>query len=176
MVPRFPRGGRGTECYDAVMGDVIAYLITFRTYGTWLHGDRRGSTDRDHNVYGTPLLDAHAGRRRSARQRLVHPPVTLSQSCRNAVAETIQQVCGHRDWTLHALNVRSNHVHVVVAAPQPPEHVMLAFKSWSTRRLRQSRLVQGDMNVWSRHGSTRYIWKPHQLAEACRYVVESQSE
>jgi hypothetical protein len=24
----------------------LAYLITFRCYGTWLHGDKRGSIDR----------------------------------------------------------------------------------------------------------------------------------
>jgi hypothetical protein len=27
----------------------LAYLITFRCYGTWLHGDSRGSVDRFHN-------------------------------------------------------------------------------------------------------------------------------
>ncbi len=26
-----------------------AYLITFRTYGSWLHGDEKGSIDRKHN-------------------------------------------------------------------------------------------------------------------------------
>jgi len=26
----------------------LAYLISFRAYGTWLHGDRRGSVDRFH--------------------------------------------------------------------------------------------------------------------------------
>ena len=26
----------------------LAYLITFNTYGTWLHGDRRGSVDSNH--------------------------------------------------------------------------------------------------------------------------------
>ena len=32
-----------------------AYLITIRSYGTWLHGDERLSVDRrGHNLYGTP--------------------------------------------------------------------------------------------------------------------------
>ena len=158
------------------MSDPIAYFITFRTYGTWLHGDERGSMDRHHNIYGTPLLDAHAGRQRSARLRLVHPPVTLSKSARDAVSMVIRQVCDHHDWTLHSSNVRSNHVHVVVSAPRTPEQVMLAFKSWCTRRLRQLGLAQKDATVWSRHGSTKYIWKPNQLTEACRYVVEAQDD
>lgn len=38
-------------------GYPLAYLLTFRCYGTWLHGDARGSVDREHNTYGTPCLD-----------------------------------------------------------------------------------------------------------------------
>ena len=34
----------------------LAYLISFRTYGTWLHGDKRGSVDRFHNRYCSPYL------------------------------------------------------------------------------------------------------------------------
>jgi hypothetical protein len=37
----------------------LAYLITFNTYGSWLHGDRRGSVDRFHNRYGTPRVGAN---------------------------------------------------------------------------------------------------------------------
>ena len=37
----------------------LAYLITFRCYGTWLHGDSRGSVDRFHNRYGAPLIAAN---------------------------------------------------------------------------------------------------------------------
>jgi hypothetical protein len=37
-------------------GDIpLAYFFTFRAYGTWLHGDERGSVDRFHNQYGTPF-------------------------------------------------------------------------------------------------------------------------
>jgi hypothetical protein len=34
----------------------LGYLITFRSYGSWLHGDRRGSVDRFHNRFGTPRI------------------------------------------------------------------------------------------------------------------------
>ncbi len=35
----------------------LAYLITIRSYGTWLHGDEKGSIDRHgFNVYGTPRM------------------------------------------------------------------------------------------------------------------------
>jgi REP element-mobilizing transposase RayT len=156
------------------MSDPIAYLITFRTYGTWLHGDQRGSTDDTHNIYGTPMLEPHRGRRRSAEQRLTHPPTNLTDLQRNTVQLAIEHVATRRDWTIHALNVRSNHVHVVVSAPLPPEAVMHAFKSWATRRLRESKRVDKNARVWSRHGSTKYIWKQHQLVASRRYVTDHQ--
>jgi len=38
----------------------LAYFLSFRSYGTWLHGDKRGSVDRFHNKYGTPRLPENA--------------------------------------------------------------------------------------------------------------------
>jgi hypothetical protein len=34
----------------------LAYFISFRCYGTWLHGDERGSMNRKQNQYGTPRI------------------------------------------------------------------------------------------------------------------------
>jgi len=36
----------------------LGYLISLRCYGTWPHGDRRGSIDRFHNRYKSPYLRA----------------------------------------------------------------------------------------------------------------------
>jgi hypothetical protein len=36
----------------------LAYLISFRTRGTWLHGDERGAIDRFHNQYRSPYIPA----------------------------------------------------------------------------------------------------------------------
>lgn len=52
----------------------LAYLITFNTYGSWLHGDRRGSVDRFHNRYGTPRVAANPLRESYERGLLKHPP------------------------------------------------------------------------------------------------------
>src|SRR5262252_3485283 len=41
-------------------GIPMGYLITFRSYGTWLHGDRRGSIDRFHNRYKSPCIAPNA--------------------------------------------------------------------------------------------------------------------
>ena len=71
-----------------------------------------------------------------------------------------------------ALNVRTNHVHVVVSGQCTPELIMNTLKSWATRRLRQDKLVPNEHRTWSRHGSTRYLWDSRALAAACTYVRE----
>ena len=37
----------------------LGYFVTCRAFGTWLHGDERGSVDRKHNRYGTPRIPAN---------------------------------------------------------------------------------------------------------------------
>jgi REP element-mobilizing transposase RayT len=152
----------------------MAYLITFTTYGTWLHGDRRGSVDREHNVYGLPHLGPNP--RRTAYESCAQKAktVTLDDGRRDVVRSTIIEVCSHRGWSLHELNVRSNHVHVVVSAPCPPERVLNDFKAWATRRLRETGQYHDRRSPWSEHGSKRYLWKPHQLEAACRYALDGQ--
>ncbi len=152
----------------------LAYLITFRTYGTWLHGDDRGSMDRDHRTYGAPQLVPDVSRRNTAYSRLASPPVTLSPEQRRVVGDAIRGQCEHRDWSLHALNVRTEHVHVVVSADVPPEAVLNVFKAYSTRALRQSELWLRATSPWSRHGSTRYLWSEESVSRACVYVSELQ--
>ena len=38
----------------------IAYLLTVRTYATWLHGDKRASVDRERNIFDTPKISSNA--------------------------------------------------------------------------------------------------------------------
>ena len=111
-------------------GEPLAYLITFHTCGTWLHGDERGSVDRNHNRYATPQLIANTPRRRAESGRLAAPPLNLTAAMRSCVQTKIAEVCERKAWTLHELNVRTNHVHLVVSSAEPPERVLNVLKSW----------------------------------------------
>ena len=71
----------------------LAYLITFRCYGTWLHGDERGSVDLCHNVYGTPRLPPNNQRRRYEQGLLALPPVQLNSKQRAVVEKGIRETC-----------------------------------------------------------------------------------
>lgn len=158
----------------SAMGGPLAYFLTIRCYGTWLHGDPRGSVDRSHHVYGTPVLDPDERRERAEFRRLKHAPVALDDARRTVVDRTIRAVCAYRGWVLHALNVRTNHVHAVVTTDGPPEKARNDLKSWTTRRMVEAGLFPPKTKAWSTGGSRRYLWTAQDLEEACRYVRECQ--
>jgi hypothetical protein len=78
----------------------LAYFISFRTYGTWLHGDERWSVSRRQNRYGTPRIAPNARLQRAERKLLKHPPVTLDGYQRPVVEKAIREVCEHRGMNL----------------------------------------------------------------------------
>jgi hypothetical protein len=159
------------------MTDPRAFFLTWRTYGTWLHGDPRGSVDRQHNVYETPLLPASPARRMATQTRMEHPPVTLSTSARELVARVIATHCDIRRWELYVQAVRSNHAHVVVAfAGLGPDAMMSQFKAYATRALRDAGTIGPRAPAWAEGGSTRYLWNAEQVGTACTYVQEGQDE
>ena len=102
----------------------FGYLITFRSYGTWLHG-RGGSVDRLHNTYGNPKLPADEERKQYNRRLLKQPPVKLTAAQRAAILAAVKETCEIRKWELWASNIRSNHVHTVVSANCKPDQYLM---------------------------------------------------
>jgi len=152
----------------------LAYLITFRTYGTWLHGEERGSVDRNNRARGEVLIAPNKARLVSEEARLKSLPFTLNAEQRAIVDKTIRTVCDYKKWSISELNVRTNHIHVVVTPDCAPELAMNTLKSWSTRRLVEEGTVEKGFKPWARHGSTKYLWKPESVVAACHYVREGQ--
>ena len=68
-------------------------LITFRAYGTWLHGDERGSVDRFHRTYGTPMLPPNLQRTNYERRLREQHPVKLDSRKRDAIESGIRETC-----------------------------------------------------------------------------------
>jgi REP element-mobilizing transposase RayT len=128
----------------------LGYLITFRSYGTWLHGDERGSIDRFHNHYKSPYLPPSERRRYLNDSQLKSQPLTLDIEQRGSVDNAIREVCEHRRWLLRAINVRTNHVHVVVSIGETkPGHALNALKAYATRRMRQDGNWKEEHSPWA---------------------------
>jgi REP element-mobilizing transposase RayT len=153
----------------------LAYLITFRCYGTWLHGDERGAYRRTHGIVsGVSWIEPRPRLERAEARQLKHEPVTLDASQRAVVDKAVREVCVRRKYSLCAINVRTNHVHTVVSAQSAPEPVLNAFKSYATRALRLSKSFPANIMPWARHGSTIYLWKERDVSRAVEYVVVGQ--
>ena len=152
----------------------LAYFISFRCYGTWLHGDDRGSIDRFHNRYGDPYLPVSDAWERHNRKQLKGDPFILRARERASVEKAIRETCSIRNWHVLALNVRTNHVHTVVTAKCRPALVLNAFKANATRQLREEQLWAHHFSPWADKGSTRLLWNERSVANAIDYVLNGQ--
>ena len=153
----------------------IAYFVSFRTYGTWLHGDERGSIDRFNNAYQTPYIEPNQNWLRYNEELLKSPPFKLNAIARKHVEAAIREVCAYRNWYLYALNVRTNHAHSVVdATGHSSKAVLNSFKAYGTRRLREQGCWTYDHSPWADKGSRRKIWNERGLQAVIDYVVNGQ--
>ncbi len=155
----------------------LAFLITFRTYGTWLHGDERGSIDRFNNLYGDPYYMPDSNREKQVRKRMNGDPVQLDPARRKVVRDAIEEVCRHRRWDLLASNVRTNHVHTVVSNPGVhPKRILNAFKAYATRKMRETGCWRKSYSPWSDKGSKRRLWNTESVERAIDYVLNCQGD
>ncbi len=158
------------------MGEPLAYFLTWTTYGSWLPGDERGWVAKPGQ-----LQVPDATRQEAAQRRMTESALTLDPEQRRIVEDTIAKHCRIRGWYLHAVNCRTQHVHVVVTAPKRhPKVVMDQFKAWCTRHLKdleRARNVAAEsirQNWWTQGGSKRWLNNEKSLREAIQYVIEGQ--
>jgi REP element-mobilizing transposase RayT len=155
----------------------LAHLITFRCYGAWLHGDSKGSVDREHNRYKSPYATANENRNRHNKGTLKCEPVILDASQRASVDAAIRETCLFRKWTLRALNVRTNHVHAVVSiGAKKSELALNAFKANATRQMRKDGCWQENFSPWVDKGSKRNLWTERSVERAIDYVLNGQGD
>jgi hypothetical protein len=98
--------------------------LTWATYGTWLPGDDRGWIER-----GRGWQPPDPIRKLEAEARMTASACCLDGAQRTVVEQQIAQTCALRGWHLHAVNCRSNHLHVVVSADRPPKLVRNQLKA-----------------------------------------------
>jgi len=119
--------------------------------------------------------------RGAAKNAMVEPALTLDSRQRHVVEDTIARHCEIRGWFLHAVNCRSNHVHVVVTAPgYDPETVRDQLKAWCTRKLKDHERRdtaspdQVRTHWWTEGGSQRFLNDDRSLEAAIQYVLDAQ--
>jgi REP element-mobilizing transposase RayT len=98
----------------------------------------------------------------------------LTPAQRQAVEAQIAETCAHRGWTLHAVNCRSNHCHVVVTADvSNPKKIRVDLKEWTTRVLKEKSDSKRE-NWWAERGSIRHLNRDEDLEAATVYARDGQ--
>jgi REP element-mobilizing transposase RayT len=150
------------------MNDVYHMLITWTNYGTWLPGNERGWRKRNIGVQiPRPLLEQWC------RAQLKGDAVLLSPPDRTTVEDACREHSTYRGWMLHAVNARTNHVHVVVSADLDPAKVRDQLKANCTRRLRMQENPLDVARTWSRGGDCELL-NEVEIEFAVSYVMEAQ--
>src|SRR5690242_5424728 len=99
------------------------WLLTWTTYGSWLPGDRRGSvTDRRRaggervrrNIPGTPSAPPIPNLVRYSRSAMRSPAVRLTPQQAAELLDQLHDTARRCGWTLYAVAIMPNHVHLVV--------------------------------------------------------------
>ncbi len=155
------------------MPDPLAYFLTWTTYGTWLPGDERGWV-----LKGKGFQVPNPIAQKFAKERMTESSCTLDDIQREIVNQTVADHCRIRNWFLHIVNGRTNHVHVVVTAPNiDGEVVRDQFKAWCTRKLKERNRALGHpvrKKWWTKGGSVRYIGDEESLEAVINYVRYGQ--
>jgi len=101
-------------------------------------------------------------------------PCLLHEAQRSTVEAQVAETCKHRGWLLHAVNCRSNHIHIVVEAPETKcRKARIDLKSWTTRCLKQK--FDGTReNWWAERGYTCLLKSQTCLDAAIIYTLEAQ--
>jgi REP element-mobilizing transposase RayT len=109
------------------------------------------------------------------------PATKLTDAQRDIVDQTIRDHCRIRSWTLHGINVLSNHVHVVVSADRKPDEIMNQLKAWCSRRLSDAAGLEspvakgaGRKRWFTEGGNAQAIENDEYFHAAVKYVLEGQ--
>ena len=160
--------------------DAIHLFITWTTYGTWLPGDMRGWRKwKSGEQQPQPLLEDWC------RERMKDSPILLREQHRDAVEKVVREHCVRRDWQLHAVSARSNHVHVAVTVVPDignrefregdgVKRVRDQLKANATRVLRQCSNPITKEKIWTKGGDIQFVNSDDDLQTVVTYILEAQ--
>jgi hypothetical protein len=139
---------------------LLAYHITWGTYGTRLHGDPRKTVDRQHNQYGEPVLGFDEHRWEHEKALLKFPPVIFTRPQMILVESLLPNICDRGGWKHITGAAGPDHVHEILFSRFNPETIRRLFKRWLGQELsRVLHPVPDSATWWAECGSIRWIFE-----------------
>jgi len=144
------------------MEKVIAYMVTFTTYGTWLQGDERGYVKDGITYEGNERL--HNANKEAMRQ----DEVRLNQRQKEIVKKAIIDESKELKQNIFAILVWSNHVHIVAEnIDETVGKITGRYKAAATKALREAGF---EGKVWTKGYDKRFCFNAEDLRARIEYV------
>lgn len=141
---------------------MIGYMLTWRTYGTWLQGDKRGWFKDGHTYKGKRKLLEYN------QQLLDGGPVQLNYEHKQIVRDEIIKTAMRMEQGVLAVAVYSNHVHLVLNNTGiAVGSVVKSYKRDATYALRAVGLTG---KIWATGYDKRFCFDKKSLLERVEYV------
>ena len=103
-----------------------------------------------------------------------YDPVRLSPQDRATVELACREHCEYRGWLLHAVNARTNHVHVVVSASVKALTMRDQLKANCTTKLRNQPIPLICERTWTKGGDCEILFSDESLQNAIEYTLNAQ--
>ena len=103
-------------------------------------------------------------------------PIKLIYAQAEALLEQFQTTTRIRNWTLFAVAIMANHVHIVVGVPgdPAPSAILRDFKSYGSGKLNQTWGKPKSDTWWTDSGSKRKLTPPEAVLAAVQYVLDQE--
>jgi hypothetical protein len=139
---------------------LLAFHLTWGTYGTRLHGDSRKTVDRQHNEYGEPVLGFDDHRWELEKTLLKFPPVVFDQPKRVLVESLLPGICHRGGWEHVAGAAGPDHVHEILVSKNDPKTIRRILKRWLGQSMCEHLGdLQPGASWWAECGSIRWIFE-----------------
>ena len=141
---------------------MIAYMLTWTTYGTWLQGDLRGW------VKNGKIKDSNDTLEKVNHENLKREPVYLELGQRKTVLNAIIEKSVQLNQKIFALSVCRNHVHIVAECNKIEiGKVVSYYKNAGKFALKKDGFIG---NLWTTGYDKRYLDTEAQVNEKIDYV------
>jgi REP element-mobilizing transposase RayT len=147
--------------------NIPVWFLTWTAWGTWLPGDSRGWKHRKqgNRTARVALANWHHA-------RLSHSPCQFNPQHRTVIANALIEHAQFRCWNVYLLTVRSNHVHILLAANCDAQIVRDSLKARATRMLRIAFPQFTDRPVWTRGGDVETVDDEVAFQGIRRYILQ----
>jgi REP element-mobilizing transposase RayT len=144
------------------MQKLIAYMITWTTYGTWLQGDERRYVKDGQTLDPNPNLKK--SNLSSLKQQITKLTSQQKITAQNAILEEAKRI-NHK---IHAIAVYSNHIHIVAENNHMPISQMVSrYKNVATAALKRTGF---NAKLWTKGYDKRFCFTEEQLKQKIEYV------